>query len=47
MTEIEQKVMVIRQYIFNRKGVDIVNINLIDGKDLQKLDWAYNYITNK
>ena len=47
MTEIEQKAQVIRKYIFNRKGVDIVNINLVDGNDLQKLDYAYNFIMNK
>tara|TARA_B110000046_G_scaffold141665_2_gene148395 strand:- start:275 stop:430 length:156 start_codon:yes stop_codon:yes gene_type:complete len=46
MTEIEQKVQVVRQYIFNRKGVDIVDIKLVDGTDLQKLDYAYNYIMN-
>ena len=46
MTEIEQKVQVVRQYIFNRKGVDIVDINLVDGTDLQKLDYAYNFIMN-
>ena len=47
MTEIEEKVQVIRQYIFNRKGVDIVDINLVDGLDLEKLDYAYNYIMNR
>lgn len=47
MTEIEHKVQVIRQYIYNNKGVDIIDINLEDHNDIAKLDWAYNYIMNK
>jgi hypothetical protein len=47
MTDIEQKVQIIRQYIFNRKGIDIVNINLQTYEDLMKLDWAYNFITKQ
>ena len=47
MTEIEHKVQVVRKYIYQLKGVDIVNIKLVDGLDLQKLDYAYNYIMNR
>ena len=47
MTDIERKVQVVRQYIYNHKGVDIKDINLKDGIDLQKLDYAYNFIKNR
>lgn len=47
MTEIEHKVQVIRQYIYNNKGVDIIDINLEDHNDIDKLNYAYNYIINK
>jgi len=47
MTELEHKVQVIRTYIYNRKGVDIGDINLQTHQDLVKLNWAYNYITRK
>lgn len=43
MTEIDHKVQLVRQYIFGKKNVDIGNINLIDGKDLEKLDYAYKF----
>ena len=42
MTEIEQKVQLVRKYIHHKKGVDIKNIKLVDGNDLDKLDYAYN-----
>lgn len=41
MIEIEQKVQLVRRYIHHKKGIDIVNIELKDGLDLQKLDYAY------
>ena len=47
MTEIEHKVQVVRRYIYENKGVDIIDIDLKDGLDLQKLNYAYNYIKNK
>ena len=43
MTEIEQKVQLVRKYIIAKKGVDIKDIHLVDGKDLSKLDYAYKY----
>lgn len=43
MTEIEQKVILVRKYIIAKKGIDIKDIHLVDGKDLQKLDYAYKY----
>jgi flagellar biosynthesis component FlhA len=46
MTEIEQKVQLVRKYIHHKKGVDIVDINLKDGIDLQKLDYAYKIAFN-
>ncbi len=46
MTEIEIKVQTVRQYIHVRKGVDIVNIDLKDGLDLEKLDYAYGIAIN-
>jgi flagellar biosynthesis component FlhA len=46
MTEIEQKVQLVRKYIHQKKGVDIVDINLKDGVDLQKLDYAYKIAFN-
>ena len=46
MTEIEQKVLLVRKYIIAKKGIDINDINLIDGKDLAKLDYAYKYAWN-
>ena len=42
-TEIEQKVMLVRRYIHEFKGVDIGNIKLTDGEDLDKLDYAYRF----
>ena len=47
MNSIEHKVQVVRRYIYKHKGIDIVNINLKDGLDLEKLDYAYNFIMNK
>ncbi len=41
MTEIEQKVQLVRKYIHYKKNVDIKDIKLVDGKDLEKLDYAY------
>ena len=41
MTEIENKVRLVRSYIYHKKNIDIVDINLKDGLDLQKLDFAY------
>jgi hypothetical protein len=41
-TEIELKVQTVRKYIYAMKGIDIVNIDLKDGLDLEKLDFAYN-----
>lgn len=46
MTEIEQKVQLVRKYIYELKGIDINNINLVYGKDLAKLDYAYKYALN-
>jgi len=46
MTEIEQKVQLVRKYIYEKKGKDIVNIKLVDGEDLDKLDYAYNIAFN-
>ncbi len=43
MTEIERKVRLVRRYIHTLKGVDIVDINLKDGEDLAKLDYAYSF----
>lgn len=43
MTEIEQKVQLVRKYIYHQKGIDIKDIHLVDGKDLEKLDYAYKY----
>lgn len=43
MTEIEQKALLVRKYIIAKKGVDIKDIHLVDGKDLAKLDHAYKY----
>lgn len=47
MTEIERKVIAVRQYIYNNKGVDIGDIKLVDGNDLDKLDYAYEYAIGK
>ena len=47
MTDIERKVQVIRQYIYDNKGVDIIDINLKDNLDIDKLNWAYNYIMKR
>ena len=41
--EIEYKVMQVRRYIQEFKGVDIQNINLSNGEDLDKLNYAYKY----
>lgn len=41
MTEIEHKVALVRKYILDRKGIDIKDIKLNDGLDLQKLNYAY------
>lgn len=41
MTEIEQKVILVRKYIMAQKGVDIGDIKLTDGNCLDKLDYAY------
>lgn len=46
MTEIEQKVLLVRKYIMSKKNVDIIDINLKDGLDLQKLDYAYGIAYN-
>ena len=46
MTEIEQKVILVRKYILAKKGIDIGDIKLVDGKDLDKLDYAYNIARN-
>ena len=46
MHSIDQKVHLVRRYIHHKKGVDIVNIDLKDGIDLQKLDFAYNVAFN-
>lgn len=46
MTEIENKVQLVRKYIQVKKNVDIVNINLKDGLDLEKLYYAYNIAFN-
>lgn len=43
MTEIEQKVQLVRKYIFAKKGIDKKDIHLVDGIDLQKLDYAYKF----
>jgi len=42
-TDIEQKVMLVRRYIHEFKGVDIGNIKLNDGMDLAKLDYALKF----
>lgn len=42
MTEIEQKVATVVRYINKKKSVNIGNINLKTGLDLQKLNYAYN-----
>jgi len=47
MTNIEIQVHTIRQYIYENKGVDIVDIDLQTHDDLVKLNWAYNYILNR
>ena len=47
MTELELQVHIIRQYIFNLTGTDIVDINLYTHDDIVKCNWAYNYILNK
>lgn len=44
MPDIEIKVQTIRQYIYNKKNVDIVNINVHTHDDIMKLNWAYDYI---
>lgn len=41
MTEIERKVQLVRKYIHIKKNVDIIDIDLKDGLDLEKLDFAY------
>ena len=41
MNEIEIKVQLVRKYIFDKKLIDIKDINLVNGIDLQKLDYAY------
>jgi hypothetical protein len=46
MTQLELQVKVIRQYIFNLKGVDIRDINLRTHDDIMKCNWAFNYIIN-
>ena len=46
MTDIERKVQLVRRYIHHKKGVDIIDINLKDGIDLQKLDYAYKIALN-
>lgn len=42
-TAIEQKVMLVRRYIHEFKGVDIIDIKLTDGMDLAKLDYAVQF----
>jgi len=46
MTEIERKVQLVRKYIHIKKSVDIIDIDLKDGLDLEKLDYAYNIAAN-
>ena len=43
---IEHKVQEIRRYIYNKTKIDIVDINLQTHEDLEKLNWAYNFIIN-
>ena len=43
---IEPKVEEIRRYIYYKTKIDIVNINLQTHEDLEKLNWAYNFIIN-
>ena len=46
MTEIEQKVILVRKYILAKKGIDIKDIKLVNGNDLSKLDFAYKIAYN-
>lgn len=39
---LEKRVQLVRQYIYDKKGVDIGNINLKTNEDLQKFDHCYN-----
>ena len=43
---IEPKVEEIRRYIYYKTKIDIVDINLQTHEDLEKLNWAYNFIIN-
>ena len=42
MTDIERKVILVRKYIFAKKGVDPGGIELRDHNCLDKLEYAYN-----
>ena len=47
MESIESKILIVRKYIYQKKGVDIKDIRVSTHQDIMKLDWAVNFIKNQ